>query len=395
MQPKKGSREPALNSRKQKKKNRSKGKNKQHDGTSGTKDSNGEFINPAAAQPRDENVIEVEKEDLQSNRADTEDTYGGVHTSKNTQASHLGDGNATDKEQSGTAEVSGAETIMATDAVPLLALDGSQGVVKVFSGITEGSGRVQAESQAHGLGNNFIRGLEAAPPQLWMNLDRVEADLASSLPIIPNRFRALEEADTLLQGNWADQVDEWQVSSRKGYKPQWVGNIWVFWREGLAVSLVSLSHQQITVRVNSFLMSFVHASSSYGLHRELWQDLSQLRMNNEAWEVIGDFNIVSVVVERRGGCRPCLTAMNEFNSFIYSNALIDSTTLGYKFSWCNKRWGSRRMLQKLDRMLVNQEWQQGNVGWRSKILTRKLSIDHHYYGLELLHPQTPQHPFSV
>ncbi|KAF9607788.1 hypothetical protein IFM89_000686 [Coptis chinensis] len=115
-------------------------------------------------------------------------------------------------------------------------------------------------------------------------------------------------------------------------------------------------------------MSFVHASSSYGLRRELWQDLSQLRTNNEAWAVIGDFNIVNSVVERKGGCRPCLTAMNEFNSFIHSNALIDSTTLGYKFSWCNKRWGSRRMLQKLDRMLVNQEWQQGNVGWRSKIL---------------------------
>ncbi|KAF9595573.1 hypothetical protein IFM89_001045 [Coptis chinensis] len=154
--------------------------------------------------------------------------------------------------------------------------------------------------------------------------------------------------------------------------PHKVGNIWVFWREGLAVSLVSLSHQQITVRVNSFLMSFVHASSSYGLRRELWQDLSQLRTNNEAWAVIGDFNIVSSVVERKGGCRPCLTAMNEFNSFIHSNALINSTTLGYKFSWCNKRWGSRRMLQKLDRMLVNQEWQQGNVGWRSKILTQKL-----------------------
>ncbi|KAF9617547.1 hypothetical protein IFM89_037359 [Coptis chinensis] len=115
--------------------------------------------------------------------------------------------------------------------------------------------------------------------------------------------------------------------------PHRVGNLWVFWREGLAISLVSLSHQQITVCVNSFLMSFVHASSSYGLRRELWQDLSQLRMNNEAWAVIGDFNIVSAVVERKGGCRPCLTAMNEFNFFIHSNALIDSTTLGYKFSW--------------------------------------------------------------
>ncbi|KAF9595574.1 hypothetical protein IFM89_001046 [Coptis chinensis] len=180
-----------------------------HEGTSGTKDSNSEFINtPVAAQPRDDNVIEVEKEALQSNRADTEDTYGGVHTSKNTQASHLGDGNATDKEQSGSVEGSGqAETIRATDAVPLLALDGGPeaappSALVVFQAARENDFSVYASSDS-------------------MNLDRVEADVASSLPITPNRFRALEEADTLLQGNWADQVDEWQVNSRKGYKPQW------------------------------------------------------------------------------------------------------------------------------------------------------------------------------
>ncbi|KAF9625638.1 hypothetical protein IFM89_025123 [Coptis chinensis] len=36
-----------------------------------------------------------------------------------------------------------------------------------------------------------------------------------SLPPTPNRFRALEEADTLLKGNWADQVDEWHAGQLK------------------------------------------------------------------------------------------------------------------------------------------------------------------------------------
>ncbi|KAF9603015.1 hypothetical protein IFM89_033642 [Coptis chinensis] len=67
--------------------------------------------------------------------------------------------------------------------------------------------------------------------------------------------------------------------------------------------------------------------------------------------------------------------MNNFNNLIHSNALLDSTSLGFKYSWCNNRWGSKRMLQKLDRMLVNQGWQEGNAGWGSKILTRRHS-DH-------------------
>ncbi|KAF9591291.1 hypothetical protein IFM89_003603 [Coptis chinensis] len=29
---------------------------------------------------------------------------------------------------------------------------------------------------------------------------------------------------------------------------------------------------------------------------------------------------------------------------------------GFKYSWCNKRMGHRRMYQKIDRMLVNQRW---------------------------------------
>ncbi|KAF9613340.1 hypothetical protein IFM89_007069 [Coptis chinensis] len=135
-------------------------------------------------QPRAVNVIEVDEEALQNNRANTEDTYGEVHTSKNAQEPHLGDGNATDKEQLRSAEVSGqglAETIrapmlsplqlwlffklLAPEAVPSSAL-------VVFQAARENEYSVYDSSDS-------------------MNQDRVAADLASSLPITPNRFRAL------------------------------------------------------------------------------------------------------------------------------------------------------------------------------------------------------------
>ncbi|KAF9589240.1 hypothetical protein IFM89_020678 [Coptis chinensis] len=105
--------------------------------------------------------------------------------------------------------------------------------------------------------------------------------------------------------------------------------------------------------------------------RALWR-ATQLGLAAEPWAVVGDFNIVSEISERKGGGTPCLAAMSDFNSFIHSNALTDSTTMGFKYSWCNKRMGHRRMYQKIDRMLVNQRWLDVADGRRSEIQTKTL-----------------------
>ncbi|KAF9596337.1 hypothetical protein IFM89_008863 [Coptis chinensis] len=264
----------------------------------------------------------------------------------------------------------------------------------------------------------------------------------------PEVARVMDTTTPDPQGNWADQVeqDEAQANSKKGYKPKWqepwyhieelvlshhpdflciaeplikppnvlppllskhgfsaifyhnntphrVGNIWLFWREGMNPTLVNLSQQQITVEVGNSLMTFVHASSSYGIRRQLWQELSLMGTSGQAWAVIGDFNIVTSIAERKGGGTPCISAMDDFNHFIHSNALIDSTTSGFKYSWCNKRWGSKRMLQKIDRMLVNQDWLKGNVGWRSKILKRKFSDHSPIVGWNTCIPKPHNIPF--
>ncbi|KAF9610053.1 hypothetical protein IFM89_019893 [Coptis chinensis] len=174
--------------------------------------------------------------------------------------------------------------------------------------------------------------------------------------------------------------------------PPRVGNLWLFWKDELTVDLVDVSHQQITVKVGNFLLSFVHASSSYDTRRGLWQELGSLGNTVDAWAVVGDFNIVSSVIERRGGRSPCITAMNEFNSFIHSNALIDSTTYGFNYSWCNKRWGIKECYVKIDRMLVNQKWIEVSTGWRSKILKSLSCRTTTDCGLELA-SQAEKYPF--
>ncbi|KAF9620426.1 hypothetical protein IFM89_012603 [Coptis chinensis] len=121
------------------------------------------------------------------------------------------------------------------------------------------------------------------------------------------------------------------------------GNIWGFWTKGIVVNLVDLSHQQITIKTSDLLISLVHARSPYVQRRALWEELSQLSLNVEAWAVAGDFNVVILTIERKGGRLPCQTTVNESVDFINGNALMDTTSLGFKFSWSNKRHRDSRM----------------------------------------------------
>ncbi|KAF9624392.1 hypothetical protein IFM89_010780 [Coptis chinensis] len=115
--------------------------------------------------------------------------------------------------------------------------------------------------------------------------------------------------------------------------------------------------------------------SPYVQIRVLWEELSLLGLTTEAWVMGGDFNAVTSTAERKWGRLPYRTAGNEFVNFINANALLDSTNLGFNFSWSNRRHGNSRMLQKLDRILVNKKWLDAATGWRSRILQRRF-YDH-------------------
>ncbi|KAF9617976.1 hypothetical protein IFM89_039269 [Coptis chinensis] len=117
----------------------------------------------------------------------------------------------------------------------------------------------------------------------------------------------------------------------------------------------------ITIQFDKFTVSTVHASTSYVIRRALWHDLTGIGSNVDVWMVIGDFNCITQASERKGGGLPCQRAVNEFVDFMNTNCLLDSTTLGHKYSWSNRRFGHKRMVQKIDRALVNSLWIDANV----------------------------------
>ncbi|KAF9602149.1 hypothetical protein IFM89_025316 [Coptis chinensis] len=171
------------------------------------------------------------------------------------------------------------------------------------------------------------------------------------------------------------------------------GNIWVFLKEGINATIVDISCQQISIKIEKFTISMVHASSYYVQRRVLWDELSHFGLSVEAWMIIRDFNIVTRNAERKGGRLPCQIAVLDFNDFINSNCLVDSTTLGHRYSWSNRRCGNKRMIQKIDRALVNHHWLNAASNWKSKIAKRKFSDHSPIIGWNARIPKPGNIPF--
>lgn len=144
--------------------------------------------------------------------------------------------------------------------------------------------------------------------------------------------------------------------------------IWFFWKEGINCNIISNKNQHITINITmaggmSIYLTCVYASCDGGIRRELWQDLTNTN-TDLPWIISGDFNVVSTQEEKIGGSPINHNDVGEFNSMIDNIGLLDGGYTGRKFTWCNNRMGSSRILERLDRVLYNSAW---NSSFNTKV----------------------------
>ncbi|CAA7409239.1 unnamed protein product [Spirodela intermedia] len=72
-----------------------------------------------------------------------------------------------------------------------------------------------------------------------------------------------------------------------------------------------------------------------------------------SWFIAGDFSCVRRVTERQGGRVPRAHHMETFNDFIFHAALIEPSTFGEVWTWCNKRQRGARIYERIDRYFTN------------------------------------------
>ncbi|KAG7551859.1 Endonuclease/exonuclease/phosphatase superfamily [Arabidopsis thaliana x Arabidopsis arenosa] len=146
-----------------------------------------------------------------------------------------------------------------------------------------------------------------------------------------------------------------------------LGKIWILWHPSIKVMILSKSLQMITCKVlfpdnpSSFIISFVYASNDPATRSTLWNEITTLsddsRVAGRPWAVIGDFN--QTLNPSDHSAPPSLNLdrqTREFSASIQHASLIDLTFRGCSFTWWNKR-RVNPVAKKLDRILVNDEWQ--------------------------------------
>ncbi|XP_026419826.1 uncharacterized protein LOC113315790 [Papaver somniferum] len=141
------------------------------------------------------------------------------------------------------------------------------------------------------------------------------------------------------------------------------------------------------------LVTGVHANSYTINRRELWQDLSDISLMNKPWLVLGDFNTILSIDEKRGGTSLISTSMKDFQDCVDFCGLLQAPKNGLDFSLCNGRDGNKRILCNLDGALFNLKWLDKFNGWHYKVGNRGISDHSHLLGSDAIIPRAPNPPF--
>ncbi|KAK7259326.1 hypothetical protein RIF29_24930 [Crotalaria pallida] len=103
----------------------------------------------------------------------------------------------------------------------------------------------------------------------------------------------------------------------------------------------------------------MHITCLYGFPKctqkmKTWDLLVNLRRTDEApWLVIGDYNQILGPDDKVGGNLVGLNEIDAANRALLSCSLVEMDTMGYRYTWCNKRKSPHTIEEKLDRGFAN------------------------------------------
>ncbi|XP_020573714.1 uncharacterized protein LOC110020084 [Phalaenopsis equestris] len=132
--------------------------------------------------------------------------------------------------------------------------------------------------------------------------------------------------------------------------------IWLFWRKHVTVDIITDDRQFVHTNFNmdmfSGFLNFAYVGTSNVARADLWHKLVVMGTSiNQNLMVGGDFNMVMHEPEKLGGRRFDFTLTNNFNESMALVGISDLGFIGSKFTW--KRG---KLFERLDRCLVNQQW---------------------------------------
>ncbi|XP_020705576.1 uncharacterized protein LOC110116376, partial [Dendrobium catenatum] len=177
------------------------------------------------------------------------------------------------------------------------------------------------------------------------------------------------------------------------------GGILLIWKQGMASFKVVEASTQFVVgdlevlNKGTWRIATIYGSKDVYRRRFLWDGLDQHMVKDVPMIIGGDLNCFLSKEEKKGG-RKFLFSLGtkEMKSFIYCNDLHEVTCVGPKFTWCNNKKGPERIMEKLDRCLINYAAFNSPHRLMERHLAR-IASDHNQILLNLLNFSSPARKF--
>ncbi|XP_028549984.1 uncharacterized protein LOC110097240 [Dendrobium catenatum] len=139
-----------------------------------------------------------------------------------------------------------------------------------------------------------------------------------------------------------------------------LGGILVMWKSRMAsFKVIDSSSQFIIGDLDIPLIGKWRIATSYGskeVHkrRDLWIGLYHHISIDFPLIIGGDFNCLLAKEEKKGGRRFIMSSgPKDMKSFLISNNLYELKFMGPMFTWSNNKKGLERIMERLDRMIIN------------------------------------------
>ncbi|CAB4269470.1 unnamed protein product [Prunus armeniaca] len=140
------------------------------------------------------------------------------------------------------------------------------------------------------------------------------------------------------------------------------GGLCLFWKEMSQVVLLKYADFFIEVVIKDeengakWCFFAVYASIDERVRRSQWQILQdRMAQCQEACLLMGDFNDIMDVSEKRGGLPRTERSLYDFSTFAVNSHLLDLGYVGHPFTWRNKRQEGG-IMKRLDRGFGNDQW---------------------------------------
>lgn len=107
-----------------------------------------------------------------------------------------------------------------------------------------------------------------------------------------------------------------------------------------------------------FFISFVYAYNMKNQRAVLWDQLRGLHDQCKGpWMALGDYNCILNIEDRSTSAKGKWKEAKPLQKLLLDVGLYDFKFVGEFFTWNNKRKGGERIYSKIDRVLVNAEWE--------------------------------------